>query len=144
MGATISYGPSRVAVARDIKGVYTGWQRHAPLLAKEENSGHERTPVLKKLHPSPEKDFSEKDFASQQFPGFDIKYSASQEKSLHKLISTIALFAFAGTLFAQSPSAGTWKLDTAKQNILSESRPRMSPLVIQEQGDDLRVTVHRD
>jgi hypothetical protein len=64
------------------------------------HSGFEKAPSVTG------KDFSEKDFASQQFPGFDIKYSASQEKSLHKLISTIALFTFAGALFAQSPFAG--------------------------------------
>jgi hypothetical protein len=102
------------------------------------HSGFEKAPSVTG------KDFSEKNFASQQFPGFDIKYSASQEKSLHKLISTIALFTFAGALFAQSPFAGRGNSIPQKQNILPKSRPRMSPLVIQEQGDDLQVTAQRD
>jgi hypothetical protein len=33
---------------------------------------------------------------------------------MHKLISAVALFAFAGALFAESPFTETWKLDAAK------------------------------
>jgi hypothetical protein len=58
---------------------------------------------------------------------------------LSKLISIIALFAFAGTLFAQSPFAGTWKLDTAKTKYSTGEPPKELTLVIEEQGDNLQV-----
>lgn len=59
---------------------------------------------------------------------------------MHKLISAVALFAFAATLFAQSPFVGTWKLDTAKTKYTSGDPPKDVTLVIEEQGDNLQVT----
>ncbi len=59
---------------------------------------------------------------------------------MHKLISTIALVAFAGTLFAQSPFVGTWKLDAAKTRYTQGEPPKDVALVINEQGDNLQVT----
>lgn len=59
---------------------------------------------------------------------------------MHKLISAVALFAFAGTLLAQSPFVGTWKLDTAKTKYTSGEPPKDVTLVIEEQGDNLQVT----
>ncbi len=59
---------------------------------------------------------------------------------MHKIISTLALFAFAGALFAQSPFAGTWKLDTAKTKYTAGDAPKDVTLVIEEQGDNLQVT----
>ena len=59
---------------------------------------------------------------------------------MHKLISTVALLAFAATLSAQSPFAGTWKLDTAKTKYTSGQPPKDVTLVIEEQGDNLQVT----
>ena len=52
----------------------------------------------------------------------------------------MVLFAFAGTLFAQSPFAGTWKLDTAKTKYSTGEPPKDVTLVIEEQGDNLQVT----
>ena len=60
---------------------------------------------------------------------------------MHKLISAFALFAFATTLLAQSPFAGTWKLDTAKTKYTSGEAPKDITLVIEEQGDNFSVTV---
>ena len=59
---------------------------------------------------------------------------------MHKLISAVALFAFAGTLFGQGPFVGTWKLDTAKTKYSSGEPPKDVTLVIEEQGDNLQVT----
>jgi hypothetical protein len=59
---------------------------------------------------------------------------------LHKLISTLALFALAGTLFAQNPFAGTWKLDPAKTKYTTGEPPKDVTLVIEEQGDNIQVT----
>lgn len=59
---------------------------------------------------------------------------------MHKLISTIAVFALASTLLAQSPFAGTWKLDTAKTKYSAGEPPKDVTLVIEEQGDNLQVT----
>ncbi len=59
---------------------------------------------------------------------------------MHKLISIAAMFAFAGTLFAQSPFVGTWKLDTAKTRYTIGEPPKDGTLVINEQGDNLQVT----
>ena len=59
---------------------------------------------------------------------------------MHKLISTVALFAFAGTLFAQSPFAGTWKLDSAKTKYTAGEPPKDVMLVMEEQGENLSVT----
>jgi len=59
---------------------------------------------------------------------------------MHKLISTFGLFAFATTLFAQSPFVGTWKLDTAKTKYTTGEPPKDVTLVIEEQGDNLQVT----
>ncbi len=59
---------------------------------------------------------------------------------MHKLISTVAMLAFAGTLLAQSPFAGTWKLDAAKTRYTTGEPPKDLTLVIEEQGDNLQVT----
>ncbi|MBV9303099.1 MAG: hypothetical protein JOY53_13395, partial [Acidobacteriaceae bacterium] len=59
---------------------------------------------------------------------------------MHKLISTFALFAFATTLFAQSPFVGTWKLDTAKTKYTAGDPAKDVTLVVEEQGDNLQVT----
>ncbi|MBV9765035.1 MAG: hypothetical protein JOZ48_09350, partial [Acidobacteriaceae bacterium] len=61
-------------------------------------------------------------------------------KSMHKLISTFALFAFATTSFAQSPFVGTWKLDTAKTKYTAGDPAKDVTLVVEEQGDNLQVT----
>jgi hypothetical protein len=59
---------------------------------------------------------------------------------MRKLISVVALFAFASTLLAQSPFAGTWKLDSAKTKYTTGEAPKDVTLVIEEQGDNLQVT----
>jgi hypothetical protein len=59
---------------------------------------------------------------------------------LHKLISTVVLFALAGTLLAQSPFVGNWKLDPAKTKYTAGEPPKEITLVIAEQGDSLQVT----
>jgi hypothetical protein len=59
---------------------------------------------------------------------------------LRKLISAFTLLAFAGTLLAQSPFVGTWKLDTAKTKYTRGEPPKDLTLVIEEQGDNLQLT----
>jgi hypothetical protein len=59
---------------------------------------------------------------------------------LHKLISAAALFVFATALFAQSPFAGTWKLNPAKSKYTTGDAPKDVTIVIEEQGDNLSVT----
>jgi hypothetical protein len=59
---------------------------------------------------------------------------------MHKLITTFALFAFATTLFAQSPFVGTWKLDSTKTKYTSGEPPKDVTLVIVEQDDNLQIT----
>ncbi len=59
---------------------------------------------------------------------------------MHKLISAVALFALAGTLSAQSPFVGTWKLDAAKTKYTAGEPSKDVTLVIEEQGDNLQVT----
>ncbi|HLJ13323.1 MAG TPA: hypothetical protein VKV15_02420, partial [Bryobacteraceae bacterium] len=54
---------------------------------------------------------------------------------------TVALFAFAGALFAQSSFVGTWKLDTAKTKYTAGEPPKDLTVVVEEQGDNLQVTV---
>lgn len=58
---------------------------------------------------------------------------------MHKL-TTIALFVFAGTLLAQSPFAGTWKLNSTQTKYTTGEPSKDVTLVIQEQGDNLQVT----
>src|SRR4051794_8194005 len=58
---------------------------------------------------------------------------------MHKLILSVALSAFATTLFAQSPFVGTWKLETAKTKYTAGEAPKDVTLVIEEQGDNLHV-----
>ena len=61
---------------------------------------------------------------------------------MHKLLSTLALFAFATILFAQSPLVGEWKFDTARtKHTIGDPPPKELPLVIEEQGENLRTTV---
>ena len=59
---------------------------------------------------------------------------------MHKWIAPLALLAFTTSLLAQSPFAGTWKLDTAKTKYSSGQPPKDVTLVIEEQGDNLQVT----
>jgi hypothetical protein len=61
---------------------------------------------------------------------------------MRKLLLTVGLFALAGTLFAQGQFVGTWKLNTAKNNIDNDSRKssRAMTIVMEEQGDNLQVT----
>jgi len=59
---------------------------------------------------------------------------------LHKLISVVSLFVFAGALLAQSPFAGTWKLDPSKTKYTTGQPPKDVTLVIEVKGDDLQVT----
>ena len=58
---------------------------------------------------------------------------------MHKLMR-IALFVFAGTLFAQSPFVGTWKLNSAETKYTTGEPPKDATLMIVEQGDSLQVT----
>lgn len=59
---------------------------------------------------------------------------------MHKLISVVSLFVFAGALLAQSPFAGTWKLDPSKTKYTTGQPPKDVTLVIEVKGDDLQVT----
>ena len=59
---------------------------------------------------------------------------------MHKLIRVVALFAFTGVLFAQSPFTGTWKLDTAKTKYTTGEPPKDLTLTIEEQGDNIQVS----
>jgi hypothetical protein len=59
---------------------------------------------------------------------------------MHKLIRAVALFTFIGVLFAQSPFAGTWKLDTAKTKYTTGEPPKDLTLTIEEQGDNIQVS----
>ena len=58
---------------------------------------------------------------------------------MHKLISAVALLALSSALLAQSPFAGTWKLDSAKTKYTTGEPPKDVTLVIEEKGDDLQV-----
>jgi hypothetical protein len=58
---------------------------------------------------------------------------------MRTLISAVAVFAFAGVLLAESPFAGTWKLDSAKTKYTTGEPPKDLTLVIEEQGDMLKV-----
>ena len=58
---------------------------------------------------------------------------------MQKLISTLAVLTFAGTLLAQSPFVGTWKLDTAKTKYTAGDPPKDVTLVIEEQGENLQL-----
>jgi hypothetical protein len=59
---------------------------------------------------------------------------------MQTFLSTFALFAFATTLFAQGPFVGTWKADTTKAKFTAGAPGKNSIIVIEEQGDSLRVT----
>ena len=59
---------------------------------------------------------------------------------MQRLTYILALLAFAGTLLAQSPFAGTWKLDPTKTKYTTGTPPKDVTIVIEEQGDNLRVT----
>jgi len=60
-----------------------------------------------------------------------------------KLMSSMALFAFAGALFAESPFVGTWSLDSAKTKYSAGTPPTNVKVVIEEQGDKLQITATR-
>lgn len=60
---------------------------------------------------------------------------------MQTFLSTFALFAFAKTLFAQSPFVGAWKADTTKAKFTAGAPGKNALMVIEEHGDDsLRVT----
>ena len=59
---------------------------------------------------------------------------------MHKLLTAVALFAFAGTLLAQSPFTGTWKLDSAQSKYTTGDPPKDVTVVIEEQGANYTVT----
>jgi len=59
---------------------------------------------------------------------------------MRRFLSAVAVLAFAGTLFAQSPFVGTWKLDLAKTHYSAGEPPKGVTLTIEEQGDNLHVT----
>lgn len=59
---------------------------------------------------------------------------------MQKLISAVALFAFAGTLLAESPFVGTWKLNPAETKYTTGDPAKDVTVVIEEQGDNLHVT----
>jgi len=59
---------------------------------------------------------------------------------LHKLISAVVLFVFAGALFGQSPFVGTWKLNSEKTKYTTGEPPKDVTLTIEEQGENLQVT----
>lgn len=59
---------------------------------------------------------------------------------MQKVIPAVALCIFTGTLLAQSPFVGTWKLDTAKTKYTTGMPPKDVTLVIEEQGDNLQVS----
>ena len=59
---------------------------------------------------------------------------------MKKLISAVAVFAFAGALYAQDPFAGTWKLDSAKTKYTAGKPAKDVTLTIEEQGDNLQVS----
>jgi len=58
---------------------------------------------------------------------------------MYKAISKLALFALATSLFAASPFTGKWKLDTTKTKYASGQPSKDVMLVIEEEGDNLRV-----
>jgi len=58
---------------------------------------------------------------------------------MYKAISRLAFFAVATSLFAASPFTGKWKLDTTKTKYASGQPPKDVMLVIEEEGDNLRV-----
>lgn len=59
---------------------------------------------------------------------------------MHKLISALGVFVFAGALLAQSPFAGTWKENAAKTKYTTGEPTKDVTIVIEEQGDNLQVT----
>lgn len=59
---------------------------------------------------------------------------------MRKLISALGMFVFAGALLAQSPFAGTWKLDAAKTKYTTGEPSKDVTLLIEEQGDNFQVT----
>lgn len=59
---------------------------------------------------------------------------------MHKIISAVALFAFAGTLLsAESPFVGTWKYNAAESKYSTGQPPKDLTIVIEEQGDNLHI-----
>ena len=53
---------------------------------------------------------------------------------MKKLIAAVAVVAFSGTLFAQDPFVGTWKLDPAKTKYTTGKPAKEVTLTIEEQG----------
>jgi hypothetical protein len=73
----------------------------------------------------------------QEFLRWD---SRREGATMHKLLSTVAVFAFAGTLFGQGPFVGTWKLDTAKTKFTAADLGKNVTVIIEQQGGNLGVT----
>jgi hypothetical protein len=61
---------------------------------------------------------------------------------MRKIFCTLVLLAFATPLLASNPFAGTWTLNPAKAKYTTGSPPKSVTLVIEEQGDNLQVTVN--
>jgi hypothetical protein len=57
------------------------------------------------------------------------------------MLSAVALFAVAGTLFAADPFEGTWKLNSSKTKFTQGAAPKEETVVIARQGDDYVVTI---
>ena len=60
---------------------------------------------------------------------------------MRQLLSAVALFAMAGTLFAADPFEGTWKLNSKKTKFTQGASPREETVVIERQGDDYVITI---
>jgi hypothetical protein len=60
---------------------------------------------------------------------------------MRKILCALVLLAFATPLLASDPMAGTWALNSAKTKYTTGTPPKSVTLVIEEQGDNLQVTV---
>jgi hypothetical protein len=60
---------------------------------------------------------------------------------MRKLVTISALIAFATTLSAASPWAGTWKLNHTESKYTASALPKDETIIIEEQGDDLQTIV---
>ena len=59
---------------------------------------------------------------------------------MRNLFRAVVVFVCAGVLLAESPFAGTWKLDSAKTKYTTGTPPKDVTLTIEEQGDMMQVT----
>lgn len=60
---------------------------------------------------------------------------------MRKLMFLFGLLAFASTMFAADPFAGTWKLNPAQSKYTASALPKDETIVIEEQGDNLQTTI---